>query len=55
MGVFVTVGIHSWSSNPPHVASNGHIGYAGLLRLTPQLQRAEIELRTRLSLIEDRA
>ena len=54
VGVFVTVGIHSWSSDPPHVASNGHIGYAGLMRLTPQLQKAEIKLRTRLSLIEDR-
>ncbi len=54
VGVLVTVGFHSWSSNPPHVASNGHIGYAGLMRLTPQLERAEVKLHTRLRLIEDR-
>ncbi len=51
VGVLVTVGFHTWSSNPPHLASNGHIGSAGLLRLTPQLERAELELHTRLRLI----
>ena len=51
VGVFVTVGVHTYSTDPSHLATNGHVGSGGLLRLMPQLKRAEKELRSTLRLI----